>query len=379
MNLRQRITRIGLLVGALFLLGTGVAQAATTATPAGTSISNSVTLNFSVNGTAQTKQTTSVKFTVDDKLAISVSNQDGGYVVTNTQPGSTAASSKFIVTNDGNATQDVILSPVDMPSGTADTHGGTSNLAIASSALYADANCSTTQPALISSLSPGSSKTVYVCSTIPSGAKNGDIAVVGLLAKVGKAGSGVALGSDDSSVDKNANLSKTLNIFADPASSHPVTGDVKYDGQSSDLGAYKVQAADLTVSKTVSVITDPIVTANGSGKPHAIPGATLKYTITIDNAPVAGQPATGLDIKDALNSDLTYIANSITVQLPGQSSPVSCGDTNGTVTGTSGGTTYSVTCNYSSTSGIEVSQGSGQNFSVPAGGSVVINYETTLN
>lgn len=371
MKMRKAIGGLSLLVGAVLLLGSGGAYAAGTA--AGTKVTNSVSLDFQVHGTAQTQQTASVDFKVDDKLVISVANQDSGDITTNTEPGSQKAVSAFQVTNDGNAQQDVILSAVNMPTGTTDPKNtsASSDLLVTTSGVYSDSTCQT-PISTISNMAVGAQQIVYICSSIPKSATNNQIAVVGLLAKVGAAGSGTAYASDDKSLNKNTtgtngNITKELNIFAEAASAHPATGDSGADdGASSDLGAYKVQAASLAITKSVAVTKDPTNDSN----PHAIPGATLEYTVTIDNAPGA-QSATSLDVKDTIPSNLTYIPGTINVQLQSASNGSPCADSSGTVT--SGSDT--ATCNFNtSTKQIEVN-----GFSVDASKQVIITYDATIN
>ena len=376
MKMRKAIGGLSLLVGAVLLLGSGGAYAAETA--AGTTVTNSVSLDFQVNGTAQTQQTASVDFKVDDKLAIGVQNSDSAIVTTNTQPGSTTAATKYTVTNNGNKAQGVVLNAAGMASGTASTYG-TSNLDMSgvTTGVYSDAAC-TTSITQIDSLAPGASQNVYVCATIPSSATNNQIAVVGLKAQVGDAvASGAtvtAITTDDSGTDKNTNsasLNTEMNIFADAATTHHVTGDGAYDGTSSDLGAYQIQAASLSINKAVTVLKDPL----NSSTPHAIPGATLEYTVTIDNA-TGAQSATSLDVKDTIPSNLTYTASSIKVQLPGASAPgAACADSSGSVTQGTAPNTNTATCNFnSSTKQIEVN-----GFNVGAGQTVIITYDATIN
>ena len=58
--------------------------------------------------------------------------------------------------------------------------------------------------------------------------------------------------------------------------------------------------ADLVITKTVAVISDPL----SSGFP--IPGAVMEYTITIDNT-AGSVDATAVSIADAIDSDVTFL------------------------------------------------------------------------
>jgi len=89
---------------ALFgLVSQGALAAGTTA---GTSISNSASLGYSVGGVGQTAITaTSAAFLVDEKVNLTVA----GGVTTNVVPGSTAQATAFTVTNNSNSPLDFTL------------------------------------------------------------------------------------------------------------------------------------------------------------------------------------------------------------------------------------------------------------------------------
>lgn len=62
----------------------------------------------------------------------------------------------------------------------------------------------------------------------------------------------------------------------------------------------------LNVSKTSSVISDPV---NGTTNPKAIPGALVRYCVTVANAGTVS--ATTVIATDTLPADVTYVANSL--------------------------------------------------------------------
>lgn len=378
-----------LLAGALLTFGPLAAHAATTT--AGTSISNTATVNYQVGGVAQTPGSATATFKVDDKVIITVTHSDASYSTTNTQPGSTKAVLTFKVENDGNANQDVYLSAVNMAAGTADPFGGTSDAAITTSAVYSDSGCTTPETKL-TNLAPGSGSaaTVYVCSTIPSSATDGEIAVVGLLTQVGAANgstfyeqNGTSY-SDDSATTWDG--TQTQIIFAEPASAHAATGDAAaYDGYSSDLDAFKVQAAELTITKTAAVMTDPVNCATpgssascGAGKLHAIPGAVMQYTITIANASTASSNATGISVVDGLPANLTWLTGNLKVATPGVNSGGAfvCADS-GTATTQTGTSPYTnVTCDYNVTSAGKVTV---SGILLKPNDTATITFEATIN
>ena len=86
-------------------------------------------------------------------------------------------------------------------------------------------------------------------------------------------------------------------------------------------------SAGLTVSKSVSTLNDPV---NAATNPKAIPGATLRYTITVANSPAAGtQLAERTLITDDLDNEITtlqhlrWVASSMTIMTPAVNGGVS--------------------------------------------------------
>ena len=59
-----------------------------------------------------------------------------------------------------------------------------------------------------------------------------------------------------------------------------------------------MDAADVSVAKTSTVISDPF---NGTTNPKAIPGAVVEYCIVVTNA--AGATATDINISDDFSSE----------------------------------------------------------------------------
>src|SRR5690606_21251109 len=107
-NFKSLIRPGGLAIMAL--LGLGFSPAAWSATPAGTDISNTVTLDYDVGTVAQTQLSDTVTFEVDRLLNIEVSAVAANVDVT---PGESDAARAFDVTNLGNETQDVSLTVAD--------------------------------------------------------------------------------------------------------------------------------------------------------------------------------------------------------------------------------------------------------------------------
>jgi hypothetical protein len=86
-------------------------------------------------------------------------------------------------------------------------------------------------------------------------------------------------------------------VFADGAG---VT-DGANDGRHSDDDGYLVASAQLSITKSSTVISDPV---NGGVNPKAIPLAIVEYTITISNDPGAGASATSISVSDDLSTEI---------------------------------------------------------------------------
>ena len=67
-----------------------------------------------------------------------------------------------------------------------------------------------------------------------------------------------------------------------------------------------VHSTSIPISKTATTIWDPI---NGNSGQKSIPGALIRYTVTISNAGTASASATLTQISDALSGNLTIDAD----------------------------------------------------------------------
>ena len=359
MKLRTTVRLTGaMLAGVLLSLFTANAFAANTA--ANTTVSNTASVNYSVNGVAQTVinsapgagnstpgagNGTPTTFLVDDKLLLTLVTNDAADI--NVTPGQTGAVLVFKVTNSGNATQAVSFSTVQELAGVlGSTAGagftGTDNFdSTAAQVFVSKNNTATYVPAndtatTIPQLAAGASNFVFIVSNIPAAQVDTDVAVLALKAQVAVAGAASTYGSapganittDDSG---NAWTPGTVqNIFAD-AAGLAGDGDALHDGIVSSRDVYLVKSSKLTITKTSSVVSDP----TGDATPHAIPGAVIKYTITVANSGTTA--ATGITLADSIQAmvtagSLAYQASSITLKDPnvGGGAVNSCADAGST-------------------------------------------------
>lgn len=299
-----------LLIGALLLVGE-----AFSATPPCTVISNQATVQYNVGGVTQASITSSaVSFTVGVKVIISVQTLDTANVPV--VPG-TKAALKFRITNSGNATHDILLSYQAATTGTTGPFGGTDSFDGTNIAIYADTNNNGSfddgtdqQSTTINDLQPGTFKDYFIVyNPTDLQRQTGDIAVYYLIAEAkwkdgtdlpgqiswnaateAKTGSS-ACGSTGTTVDV---------VYGDQAGPMDNLRDAKHSAAS----AFVVSNATISISKTYTVVSDPI---NGTSNPKPIPGATIEYTITVSNAS-GGASATLQTITDTLPSNLKIVS-----------------------------------------------------------------------
>ena len=255
-----------------------------------------------------------------------------------------AAFLTYTITNNGNASQDFLLTAINTSSPfgvNTDSIDPISPMQVfveeGSNAGYLLAEDT---EVFIDDLAIGATVTVYVVATMPVSII-GDAAAVALVAQVaegGAVGPGLAISNDDNGFISPAgsysngavnvlagtantvlNTSGLETVFNDPAAVNPEDADsssvqdVRANGQHSDVGLFLVQTAAAPVvalNKTVTVI-DTL----GGTDPHA--GATLRYQIDV----VIGGASNinNLIISDVIPVNTTYVASSLLLNGAAQS------------------------------------------------------------
>jgi hypothetical protein len=355
MKTSKRNKLLGLaLTGSFGLLSANNALAA-----AGDPILNKATLSYDVGGAAQTviesSETgnttpgvgngTDTSFLEDRVINFTVTREGSTAQVA---PNSTQQAVPYLVENTGNGTHGFLLAGVHnlgaldpFGSGNSDIYTPTTIqtwVDVDDDGSFVPA---TDNVAYIASMAPGAANAVrvFVVSDIPLNDRasnplvNGDVAVASLVAQAAIDGS-TGIAADAIRADDNGNTSPggtftnggavvaagvsaiaaddptTMEtVFNDTATTDAVTGatidatganDVDQNAQQSAYSSYTIQSASLTVTKTVGTLYDPI---NQQTLPKAIPGATVRYTITIDNA-AAAAAATLTNVSDVLTLTL---------------------------------------------------------------------------
>ncbi len=261
------------------------AQAA--GTIAGTDISNTASVTYTLNGTPITENSTPAVVTVAEILDVDVTLQSPQLPVA---PGDSNQAIVFTVTNTGNGTETFSLA------GLSTIAGDDFDPVLATpDAIFFDTDGSgdlspgdtpyapgTNDP----SLAPDASVTVLVVNDIPAGLLDTNVGQTRLTATsltgAGAAGTVIA-GGGDGGVDAMVGSS---------------------EGDDFDTGEYIVETIDVTVVKTATV-SDPF----GGSTP--VPGAQITYQITTT---VTGTgTAAGAFVSDPVPANTTYLPASITL------------------------------------------------------------------
>jgi uncharacterized repeat protein (TIGR01451 family) len=301
-------------VAAASVAAAGPAYAA--GTTAGTSITNTATVDYKVGGVSQGQESASNSFTVDRKINLLV--EEVGNVTTNVVPGQSNAVTTFQLTNSSNEVLDFALAATQITGGTA-SHGGTDTFDATNIRIYRDNTASgvigdwdagDTLVTYIDELAVDTPIRLFVVADIPTGLANNAVAGVTLRATAREGGTAGTQGLAIAQTT-GANTAGKDTVFADIAG---VAGDTARDGSHSDNDDYTVQTATLAVTKTSRVISDPF---NNTSNPKLIPGAVVEYCIAVANSGSAD--ATSVVINDPVPGQLTFVTSSILL--------------NGTVTG----------------------------------------------
>lgn len=273
-------------------------------TDAGTTITNTVTVNYQVGGVSQTATGASNSFAVDRKVNMTVA--EVGSSVTQVSPGATAQVTTFTVTNNSNTTLDFALAVGQLSGGTG-AHGGTDSFNVTNVKIYLDDgdnvfDSGDTEITYLDEVAEDETRRIYVVADVPLSLATGSVATVSLTATGREGGSagtqGAALSETNTGSANEVDPMFVDTVFADAAGSDDALGD----GAHSARDDYSVLAAALSVVKRSKIISDPV---NGTSNPKAIPGATIEYCISVANAS-GSATASSVAISDPLPSTVTY-------------------------------------------------------------------------
>lgn len=278
-------------------------------TAAGTSITNSASVNYSVAGLPQaviesspTGNTTPgagagtpTAFLVDNRVDLTVTEL--GATATLTTPGAVNALLTFDVTNTGNAPQGYALTLAEQATGTFFPAGNdNADFNLANLVVRVDDgdnafDAGDIAPA-INTLNPNQTVRVFVVAPLVTlTLVNGNRTNIQLQAQTAVAGT------------NGGTLEAETALANDPTLVEVVFADGGEDGTESAVDQFFIQSAALTIQKTQTVISDGFSASN----PRSIPGATVEYQIEIENT----SPTIAADlvsISDPVPTNTTFLA-----------------------------------------------------------------------
>lgn len=291
----------GCAMGAIVVAAFAASPAFAAGTTAGSTITNTVSVDYTVAGVNQVDATASDNITVDRKVNVTVARLDN--TATSVTPGATSQVVTFTVQNLSNGTLDFALASAQTATGSpagipADGNDG---FDVTSPVLYLDNGdnvygADDTVVTHLNSLAADATARVFAVATVPNSLANGLVAALTLTATAKENDNGAAVGSNLTQAGSDTAGMDT--IFADAAG---VT-DAARDGAFSATDDYVVLTAIISATKTSRIIAGVNEFAVGA----AIPGALVEYCISVTNA-AGGAAATGVAISDSLPiAQVTY-------------------------------------------------------------------------
>jgi len=256
---------IGLLLAMAFYVG-AMQAAYAVGTASGTVITNTATVDYTVSTNARSASG-SVNFTVDNRVDLTVSNDNAGNNV-NVSPGATNQVLAFTVTNTGNTTQGYLLSVLVPTASISMTNiriyidNGTQGVLDGADVLY-------TTGTNAGNLAADGIMHVLVVADTPAAATDTSVDNIRLIATTANAGTTTptsATGLPTAGLDV---------VFADGTGT---ASEIARDGKYSAAATYTVSSAALAVSKTIVSTTDEF------GSSFAIPGAKVVYQVQVTNS-----------------------------------------------------------------------------------------------
>jgi len=296
MKLVMKILSLSVRFGAVATLLLISQQSMAVGTAAGSTITNQATVDYSVGLVPQSSiQSAAATFRVDNRVDFTiVANPNTPVVPTLVTVGDIDVVVQFVVQNTGNQTQDYSFLPaneVDLTDvdGFIDS-GDMNNLRVMAD--NNDNGLADDAEAYIDELAPDTTRFVWILADadtpIPNELLNGDVANM-LITATTRDGGGL-----------NAQGSVTVSSAGpdDPNVEDTVlaVGSVLGEGTASAQNSYQLESAALTISKSELLIDDPI---NGNVNPFHIPGATVEFTIDVENTS-ATTAAAAVRVSDTL-------------------------------------------------------------------------------
>lgn len=322
-----------------FSAGTAFAQtppAANGFTEAGTTVSNTFTLNYDVNNTPQTQINNignATEFNVDRLVNVNVLNTGSTSVIS----GQFDALLPFVVTNLGNDTHAYELgfeqgtasddfdplapSAIDEIIFYDQAAAGTDGILTEAERAVATPTVYDLASGDVPVLAPDERVFVFVRQNIPTGQNDTDDGGIVLYADTQTitSAAGAALTFVETTADTDGNNTadalEVENVLADENGPASTTNDDDLDGAHSAIGFYIVENPNVTATKEVYGVTgapgacDPIPAAARyaaaiTDSEYFIPNSCVEYVIEVRND--GSTDATNIDLTDVLPDNLTF-------------------------------------------------------------------------
>ena len=285
----------------------GAAQPTINSSPGGNADPLACVDPLTTDGTVPGTDECATTFVVDKKIDLTVTGTTTPESVAPNQAINTSGTGPttaitYTVTNTGNSDEYFRLTPSQVSGDAFDTSG-----------------CMVTVPTLTSQATPvqileDATLAVTVQCNIPVA---GGAVVQGALSEVELLATAIDGTSDTDAAYADSGATETAAgvdiVLADGIGGTADEGfDTTNDGSAtagernashSDISSYIISTAAIGVTKIATVVWDPI---NEGTNPKRIPGSIIKYDITVTNTGAAN--ATGIEINDALDSNVTYLA-----------------------------------------------------------------------
>lgn len=338
MKYKHLLSRLSLGAAGLMLAG----QSYALGTTADVTVSNAVTMNYSVNSVSQTANT-SVDFEVDRRYIVRVDSSDTNWapaVPGQSFPLATATSIHFSVTNETNDTVGIRLALVDQANAAITSYDAPTGVLAATTVTTwedldgdgifngADVVVGTglgVLPVLPSpTFAEDETRDFYVTVDVDGGDGADLFETYTLVAAVADATGTNIVQTDDSGNTTQGGPAGTVNpndlgavedVFADPAATNAEDlaynylldavgpADVVSNGQASSTSGFRTRVA-LGIVKQVVTLWDPISLETD---PKSIPGAVMMYVIGVSAD--SGLNATGVLIDDDIDTALVRLGN----------------------------------------------------------------------
>ncbi len=257
-------------------------------TVAGTTISNTASVTYTgSNGTAVTVPSNKVDLRVDEVLNVTVGSAETGDVPA--QPGATNQVAKYTLTNTGNGSEGFRLAAITTIGGDAFDPTATSIVLDTNGNGVYDAGVDTVYTAGSNDpiLAPDTSLKVFVLSTIPAGATDGQRGQVDLTATAltgsgapGTIFAGKGTGGGDAVVGTTTGVGRDKNFY-------------------------------LISTTTVSLVKSAVV-ADPFGGTTSVPGSIITYTLVASLT--GGGSIANIAVNDPIPASTTYVAASLTAE-----------------------------------------------------------------